>query len=487
MVGTGAENVSSGASSSAPPPDSAATSAPPAADAAQAPAATQGTEAAASTETGATAAPSSLDDIWKDFSSRAEQEQAAPEAPADAITTPAPATEPKPEEQTVGEGKPADDADEVKAEDDPLADDAKIPTRDEINEQFPRAPKPIRELAAELAEKAAASEAKLAKLGGDEGLEVAAGIIPHLFTTQVTPESVNGMFEALVDTNPQLVAAMGEAFVNEALNDERTGAAFGDRLLQSEFGEGYTADRLRELVELDRQGLIDVESLREDLGTGREPTARERELEAKLDAATKQVKELTGGREDATRREEQRLAQTVKQAVSRAVMAKVLPIADKIGWVEKEGNKGPHAGLLARLGKLAVAEMNAGIEQTPEWDAIQQLVSEGTAFRDEQPTRLMRVQLSAIAARGRANFKATARELKPLISLLAGQNAPPPSDDPPPPPTPGRSGDDATTTTERPAPTDAQQQKPQTLEEINEQFDRRMRESRAPVGSTRRR
>ena len=311
---------------------------------------------------------------------------------------------------------------------------------------------------------------------------MAKAIIPHLFEAQPGPAHANAMFDALVEANAPLVATMGEAFINAALDDERTGPAFADRLLEQKLGEGYTLARVEELVALDREGLIDVESLKEDLGTGREPTARERELETQLTAEKARVKELTGGKEDATRREEQRLADTVETAVTNAVGALVQPLAEKIGWVTKEGATGPHAGVLSRLGKLANAELQAAVKQMPEYDQIQQLVKEGRAFKDGKPTQIMRVKLDAIQRRGLAHFKQTARELRPAISLLAGQNAAAPND-PPPPSTAGRSGDDATT--QPPAP--AAQRKPQSLDEINAEYDRRMREAREPVGTTRRR
>ena len=474
-LGASTSTVSSDASP-APAPDTAAASAPPAADAsAQAPAAQQGTETAASTETGAPAAPASLDDIFNDFKSKSAQETATPEAPEP--EAPAPKAETDEEEQPDDAASDEPEAPAPKADDDPLADEAGIPTRDEINEAHKRAPKAIRDLAADLAERAAEAEGKLAKLGGDEGAQVAEAIIPHLFSAEVTPENADAMFDALVEANAPLVATMGESFINAALNDERTGPAFADRLLEGEFGEGYTAEQIRELVELHREGLIDVEGLRDDIGTGREPTARERDLEAKLEAANKKVTELTGGNEDATRKEARRLEQTVRKSVGEAVMAKVQPLAERIGWVERGGNTGPLAGTLARLGSLAAAEMNAQIEQTPEWDAIQQLVADGNAFRDGEPTRLMRVKLEAIQRRAEAMFKKTARELRPLISAAAGR-----PDHTPTPTGRSSSGGDAG---EGPSP-DAAPKKPRTLEEINADFDRRMREAQSPVGTTRR-
>jgi hypothetical protein len=78
-------------------------------------------------------------------------------------------------------------------------------------------------------------------------------------------------------------------------------------------------------------------------------------------------------------------------------------------------------------------------------------------------------------------FKKTARDLRPAISLLAGQNAQV-NDAPPQPHTAGRSEGGERQT---PAP-EAQQQKPQTLEEIHEQFVRKQRDAAAPVGTLRR-
>ncbi len=175
-------------------------------------------------------------------------------------------------------------------------------------------------------------------------------------------------------------------------------------------------------------------------------------------------------------------------------MAEVLPIADNIGWVKREGDTGPHAGILARLGDLVTKELNADLERTPEWDAIQQLVEEGAAFdRDGRPTRRMRVQVEAAKRRGVAMFKKSARELRPVISLLAGQNAQP-TEDPPQPPPQGRSGDEKG----QAGGAAAQQQRQQgddelaglsteeRLELLYQRQQARARDAEAPVGTLRR-
>lgn len=429
-------------------------------------------EAAASTQTGAATAPDTAADL-DEAALDAQLERAIREAPEDdeeeadpEAETPTP--EPKGEEKTEDTPEP-EDAPEADA--DPLAEFEadKIPTREEIDAKHARAPKAIREEFAETAERLAAREEAVSRIGGDEGLKVAEAIAPHLFTAEPTAENATGMFEALVDTNPALVAQMGSEFINAALNDEKTGPAFADRLLEGEFGEGYTRKVINELIALDKEGLIDRESLREDLGTGREPTARERDLQTQLEAAQAQVKQLSGDNQDATRKAEQSLQSTLRSSISDVVMAKVNPIAEKVGWVGE--------GMLSRLGALASAELNQQIEQTPEYAAVQALVEGGQAFRDGKPTTMMRVKLDAIGRRSEAMFLKTVRELKPLLDSLAGKKSPATK-----PPTPGtsRSGDEQQ---QAPPPPRAPEQPKRTLSlkeqeaALDRQFDSARRDA----------
>ncbi len=325
-----------------------------------------------------------------------------------------------------------------------------------------------------MAERAAKATAEIEALGGEEGVEVGKLIVPHVLSGKADDETCNAIFDGIAEANPQALARMGQMFVTTALEDERTGAAFADQLLQEEYGEGYTAEKIARLVELDKAGLIDADALSEDLGAVRQPTARERELEAQVKERDARLKELSGDKDAQVRKEAERLQTTVRASISQAVMARVTPIADSIGW---QGE-----GLLARLGALAAAEMNAEIERSPEFDAITELAESGRAFdRDGKPTRLMRVKLEAIGRRGEAMFLKTARELKPVVQLLAEQQKKPTTRKPAADKN-GRSSDPPPRREEPQAPSAKPKTTEEGLEAIRERHRKRVQDAQAFAG-----
>jgi hypothetical protein len=470
----------------APPPDIAATSATgSAADSSAAPS-PDASVAAPSVDSGADASPDTLDSLYEKFSKQSREEVAAqgePEKPQqsqEAEEEPAPEPEPDPAEQ---EAAPA-------GGDDPLAefDAPKIPTREEINAQNPRAPKAIRDLAGDLAEKLTAREEDYAAIGGDEGAPIAKAIMPHVLAAQPTPEAVDAVFNALTEANTPLVREMAGTLINVALNDPQTGEEFGNQLLEGEFGKGYNAEVVGKLVEAHKAGLIDLENLEEDQEFGRTPTTRERQLEEKLaaekqraEAAEKRLKGSEGERTEATRRAEQQLNDTVDDFITEQAMDEVLPIATKLGWVAGDGDEGPLAAAKVLHGKMVTAYIEAEVKSSPEYATIQALKEAGNAFRGGRPTLQMRQAVASLRTRAKATMMQAGRTLAPTYAksftksptakqpptAVTGANA---QNDPPPQRAAGPK------TTASPKSTD------EVLEELYQKFSGHANDAQVKVG-----
>lgn len=460
-------NLSSG--SAAPPPDTAA--APSGGSAAEPSAAAPSpAESAASSETGAPAeAPRTLEALRERFREQASQAEA-----------PEPQPDQQPEPEKVEEPKPEVEEEEAapQAEEDPLAEfEQAIPTREQINADHQRAPKAIRELAGDLAEKLTAREAERAELGGDEGVTVARAILPHLLSGDTSAETVNGFMNALTETNLPLAREIGQQFVNLALDDERTGKEFGNQLLEGQFGEGYNAEMLEKLVGAHRAGLVDLDAVQEDEGFGRTPTTRERELQEKLDAAERQVREFQGNRDDTARREEQRLSDAVDDFVSAQAMEEVLPIVTKLGWVPREGEEAGEA--LKLHGSMFTAYLEMEIKRSPEYDRIKALKEAGNAFRDGKPTTQLRVAIQGLRNKAKAITSKAGRTLAPTYAksfTSTAHTAQPPT---------AKSGDAAPTA---PPPAAAPPAQPQArsydeqLEEVRARFRANRQAAETTVG-----
>lgn len=388
----------------APAPDSAATSTPEVAAPSSAAASTE--DVAASTTTGADAAPATLDSLFEKFKGQSEQESGAGK-PEETEQSQTPKPEEKPEEVEQEEAAPAEE------DADPLAEfESRLPTRESINEKYARAPKAIRDEFAETAEKLTAREAERQEIGGDEGVQIAREILPRLLSPKTTEGDVNAVFEAMVEANPPLVAQMGSAFINAALNDERTGEAFGSQLLESELGEGYNLAKLRSLVEADQMGLIDHEAVEEGRQMARTPTEREQQLEAENKRLTETVQKYEGKTTDATAKEEQRLNDLVDSFVTDEAMDEVLPIVRKLGWIPGDDEKGDPLNAAKVLhGEMVTAYLNAKVKASNEYTTIQALKEEGRAFKNGQPTLQMRKAVNSLRTRAKAVMLQAGRTL----------------------------------------------------------------------------
>jgi hypothetical protein len=267
-------------------------------------------------------------------------------------------------------------------------------------------------------------------------------------------------------------------FVEHALDDKETGAAFADRLFQSEYGEDYGKERIDELVELDRQGLIDVEGAREDLGAVRQPTARERELQSKLDERDETIKQLTGESKDATSQTEKTLNDQLDRFVTSEAMKVVTPIVQKVGWVAAEGEEGAVAESKILHGEMVSAWIDLKVKQSPHYEAIQLLREQGNAFRGGEPTRQMRVAMDRLRDFSKATILRAVRtqQSMPYAKAFTGKQTPAPAKN-------GRSSND-TTARLVDAPPRAQTPAPKRLsaeeeiELLDRQYDAKVRDSK---------
>lgn len=424
--------------------------------------------------------PRTLDSIREKYRKRAEEEAAPAEA---SPTTVKPDTE-KPEEPKADEE--AEAADVKPAEEaDPLAEfeEPKPLTREQIDEQYPRVPKAVREQWAASEEERGRLRAEREALGGEQGVAVAKAIAPALWHTSPGEAEADALLDAVSEANQPLAVACGQRLVRTALDDDETGPQFGDTLVAEWFGkaptgEGYTADRLRKLVEADNAGLIDWEELDADIAAARaeQPSAREAELEARVKELEGQAKQSPDEKARASAAEEQRRKdeEAVDRYVTDRAVAKVLPIAVKQGLAAGDDEEGAEDKVL--FGEILTAWLNERVKAFPESHGIRDLKKNGTAYRNGQPTSALIQQTDSLEMRAKALFLETVRKLR------VSQTIPVPTKRPPTrqPPTDGDGGGERQPPTRQPTqPPAADDAKPKSLEEIKAKFRRRAEEEAA--------
>lgn len=386
--------------------------------------------------------PSTLDELYEKYRNASEQAEGEPPA---APEPEQPKEEPNPEEAA--------------PEEDPLAEFEQKPlTPEQINELWPRTPTAIREKFAAAEQQRATLLEERAELGGDAGVEFSKSVNAIVFKAEVGEEDAEAFMNHLSGASLPLVIQTGQHFINTALNDEQHGPAFGDKLLQGEFGEGYTAERIRELVELDRNGLLD--DVRANMQFARTPTETERALREENAALKAQLSgsDKTAGKDaTATTNASTEASAAVDELVTGRAMDVVLPIARKIGWAARDGEEATEEQTLR--GEMLTAWLNQRMQASPEFREIQQLKARGDALREGLPSPALQTKLDRIEARAKALFLEAARKLNasrtpaPAKTPNApkGGDAAPKTDTPPPPvqePKP-RQGEKPMTTRER--------------------------------------
>jgi hypothetical protein len=294
-------------------------------------------------------------------------------------------------------------------------------------------PKPARDEIEKWANEATRLSETTQKLGGEHGLALATQLLPLVTDPNPSEQTIDGVMTALVGENPRLVGGMGQALINAALNDEVHGEPFASRLLTEEFGSAYNLDRIRNLVEFDKAGLINYSELKEDFETNRKVKTPE------VEALEKRVQELEGGKQ-----QEQETAaaqaESAKKIYSEKVDAHtkstvneaVAPIWKKMGWMPADGEDPGVAKSLTRFNSMSNKVLDLEMRETPEWAQIEALKEQNRALdKDGNPTPQYKAKLDNLKTRAEGIVIEAARDLQPIFaagfkatrrSRLAGTN-----------------------------------------------------------------
>lgn len=311
-------------------------------------------------------------------------------------------TDPAPEIQTATETPPEPSTTEQIP--DIITELPTILTAEEIDKQFERAPKAIRDLTKSYADEARASRETVEKLGGTHFLEPMARIAEGIksgenmgvFEGFLAATGVNG-FTGLLDDALNLALvhiAQGEPTTEgEKVLKEQT-TALVDKALQARFGENATLSRIAELCKYDQDGYLNVDDVRkyyEESDQSENPvvTAQKAEIERlKTELGQKDVSET-----EAKRTQEKQVFEQFTASANKSLDA----VLDKHVFGKSVINPLPNDPAPIKTGKEAAKQLLNSF--------IQQKMSTDTKYAD----------LKKSYARGEAN---TAKYQNAFSSLI---------------------------------------------------------------------
>jgi len=348
------------------------------------------------------------------------------ETPNDEPPSPELETEANPEEKPTEEKSEEKDAEEVKAE---ASDKPYLLTREEIDKQFPRTSKEIRDVAARNAEIALEKQEILDSLGGESYIEplqmIASGLHGgdnvSVFTGIFTAAGSAG-FEGLVRDVLQL------AFVDAVENEPKTEwemqlnealQSYVDTALAARLGDGVNMRYITKLVKYDRSGQLntaDVDQYFEE--TGEDVDVIESPRIAALEQENRHLKEKLGQTSESQATaakkadEEHREQYDTGFADNLTAMAKS-KIFSKSVLREIDGDS---AELKIAKGRARKMLLEGAIKESRDKSVYRKL--RNSDRKGEKATAKYRKDLTTLIDDALAQVKIDASDLEPVFSLV---------------------------------------------------------------------
>lgn len=316
------------------------------------------------------------------------------------------------------EAKP-DDVEIPISEVDPFAEFENKPltTMDAVKAAFPRVSDAARERILDYGQKLDAAQSQINEVG-ETGIQFAKEILPVLNNPNPGKAECETVFQSLSDANPTLVVEMGQVLLDRLLNDERSYADTANGLVQAEFGEGIDLETLHKLVGFYKGDLMDMDAFNkaaEAKGIGK-ASPFEEQMKGQLDKANERIKELEGKTNSTEQAAKDESRAKADEWFSDEVMTPIIPLAEKFGWVAKDGQKPEIQEAWKRMGEMVTAYMEREAKRNPSYKNYEHLRDNDQALVGGKPSRLAVVNVTPVADSNKARFLETIRILQPLIN-----------------------------------------------------------------------
>lgn len=298
-----------------------------------------------------------------------------------------------------------------------LSDDSEL-TRELFDTQNNRIPLEARDKWWAAEEGKRAAETSLQALGGQAGLQVAQELLPIVTNPQPTWADVDTFMDSLNTTNGNLAYGIAQSMMKGVISDEELYSPWRDQTIAKEFGTDVTLDRLKELNEADRKGLIPEDVLGQSVSP--EVIALRKEL-----ADAKAEREQTKAERERTQTEAKRqAAEQVDSFIFRNVNDFVEPLAKKYGRLVEDGQENtPEGKAKIRFGEMQTAWLNERIRKQPEYTRLAHLRDTGKALNpDGTPTTLFKIHLDPLLNRAHALYKEAARDTQRMFASSQTSN-----------------------------------------------------------------
>lgn len=316
------------------------------------------------------------------------------------------------------EAKP-DDVEIPISEVDPFAefDSKPLTTMEAVKAAFPRVSNDAREAILDYGTKLDAALTQIGEVG-ETGIQFAKEILPVLNNPNPGRQECETVFQSLSDANPTLVKEMGQVLLDGLLDDERSYADTAAGLVKMEFGEGVDLELLHKLVGYHQGDLIDYDAFAKaaaEKGIGK-LTPFQEQMQTDLQKANDRIKELEGKTNSTEQAAKDESRAKADEWFSNEVMAPIIPLAEKFGWVAKDGQKPEISAAWIRMGEMVTAYLKYQSQQASSYKNYEHLRDTDQALVNGKPSRLAVVNVTPVADGNKARFLETIRILQPLIN-----------------------------------------------------------------------
>lgn len=297
-----------------------------------------------------------------------------------------------------------------------LLDD--LPTAEQLLAKHQRIPQATKDELVNLVNRARAERDAIDEIGGKQALEIFKPVSQFLQKPEPTVEEAQDAYVALFGANPRAATEMVAHAAEFFMNDEPKAKAVervGDVILERAFGEGITAEKVRQYVLLEKAGLINLEEDIQLVRNAEEGSTIYQKQMSEIEELKRQLREqqtLISNPEKLMQKEIDATAEFNADFNARFEEA-IVPLAERGRW----GKDTP----LTEMAKRAIL---AELKDEPEYKDVQKFINNNGYAKDKVPFAISHA-VTQLTNKAKARFDKAIREINGQFKerAVTGQNA----------------------------------------------------------------
>lgn len=281
-----------------------------------------------------------------------------------------------------------------------------IPTAEDLLKRHTRIPQTAKDEMVKLADNWRNDRQKLERIGGDLGVTALEPVVKLLGNANPTSQEALEAFDVMLQTNREatLTGILESAVV---LLDSPTPEfkILGDALMQKTFGQGVTTQHVKDLLTLERAGMVNIEEDMQLLGnsdTSSSLFAKQQETIKKLERQLEETNELLNDPDKlAARTGKTKQAEAVFEAdFNDRVTDAVKPFLEKGRWDTGSA-----------LAKHVLPGILAGLSREPEYQAAKTFIASQKGYSADKAPFAVQQAINTLMSKAKARVAQAIKEV----------------------------------------------------------------------------